>query len=147
MATEWERELREAVGSRSTLTSGPPPKLTNHLELVRQALQSNPLPPGRGDHLLVMSKDTTEWFCLRHSVGIGTSAENGLQLASAYVSRQHCFPQRTDAGWLLQDVGAKNKIYVNAQDTHKRLLRNGDVIRLGDVTLIFIAEPDNELSQ
>lgn len=146
MAIEWERELREAAASRSTLTCAPP-KLTNRLELVRRALEANPLPDERGDHLLVRTQDGDRWHSLRHSVGIGTSDENDLQLTSAYVSRKHCFLQRTDAGWLLQDVGAKNKIYVNGQDVRKRLLRNGDIIRVGDVTLIFVAESDAELNQ
>ena len=68
---------------------------------------------------------------------VGRGAENGLRLEDDdFVSSRHArFEPRTDGLWV-EDVGSTNGTYVNgARVTSARLLREGDVVRIGQTDL------------
>lgn len=134
-----ENRLRDAVRQRTTLAYDLPGNAQKVLGVVREALSRNPVPDPDVDHLLVQRGSTEQWFALTQSIGIGASAENDVQLDSSYISREHCLLEKTDAGWLLRDVGSMNKVYVNGEETKERLLRDGDIIQLAEFSLMFLA--------
>jgi pSer/pThr/pTyr-binding forkhead associated (FHA) protein len=55
------------------------------------------------------------------------------------VSRPHCRFHRTDEGWTVMDLGSANKTFVNKEEILgvPRLLKDGDVLILGETTLLF----------
>lgn len=68
-------------------------------------------------------------------IGSGASAASSLVVADAAVSRQHCRITATPRGLVLEDLGSRNGTFVNGQRlTAAHLLRDGDVIALGNLT-------------
>lgn len=70
---------------------------------------------------------------------IGRLQENTISLNDPKCSRLHCELTRTrDGRWTLHDMNSANGTFVNDRRlTHERCLADGDVIRIGDVELIF----------
>ena len=136
-----ENEFRRAEGARSTLTQQLPAETKRRLDVVRLALRDNPVPDDPGDHLLVRQKGTSEWWPLRHEITIGADPGNDMVLESIYVSGRHCRIAGTDDGWVVRDLGSKNRVFVNGKEASEHLLKDGDAIQLGDVTMLFILRP------
>jgi serine phosphatase RsbU (regulator of sigma subunit) len=64
----------------------------------------------------------------------------------ASLSRSHLLFERTDEGWAAQDLGSKNKTYLNgSQLTGKRLLHPGDRLNAGHLA-ISLVDADAESS-
>lgn len=86
----------------------------------------------------------TRWFLLdRDRVTLGRMAECDLSLSDHTVSRQHAELTRTEEGWSIRDLGARNGVSVNGERIQAARLSSGDVINLGLFQLIF----EEELSQ
>jgi hypothetical protein len=69
---------------------------------------------------------------------IGRGGENDIVVASTLVSRRHAEIAWDGAHYVLTDLGSTNGTFVNAQRvTGPHPLRHGDVITIGDLTLVF----------
>ena len=69
---------------------------------------------------------------------LGSVAGNTIVLADPAVSRKHAGIRRgTDGLYELADLGSTNGIYVNGHRMPKKVLEEGDVIRVGNSELIF----------
>ena len=79
---------------------------------------------------------------------IGRSPENGICIADASVSSRHASIVRTADGFVLEDNQSRNGTFVNGERLHdRRLLADGDLIRLGKVILTFnVARQNDERS-
>ncbi len=55
-------------------------------------------------------------------------------------SRRHAVVEDRPEGLLVRDCGSANGIHVNGARVHTAILRPGDTVRLGDVTLTLMAE-------
>lgn len=95
---------------------------------------------GRPAHLVVLESPalttgtTVELTAPTH---VGRGAENGVQLdGDDFVSSRHArFEPRSDGLWV-EDAGSTNGTFVNgARVTNARLLRPGDVVRIGQTDL------------
>lgn len=75
---------------------------------------------------------------------IGRSADNDLVLAGPQVSRVHAL---LDAGGQdaveISNLASTHGVYVNGEKVESRELRDRDVIRIGDFTLVYV-DPDPE---
>ena len=69
---------------------------------------------------------------------IGRNTKAGLPMMRSWVSRDHCRIIKVEADWQVEDAESQNGIRVNGEKTDKRLLRNGDIIQVGKVSLVFI---------
>lgn len=58
------------------------------------------------------------------------------------VSRLHAELQIRDDQWLLMDLGSRNGTVVNGRRIRQHPLRDGDRLKLGDVSLLFVAADD-----
>lgn len=76
---------------------------------------------------------------------LGRDAECDITLASRNVSGNHCSLLSEKAGVKLVDLGSTNGSFVNGKRVKKKLLKNGDAITLGDVTLRYIEEANAQL--
>jgi pSer/pThr/pTyr-binding forkhead associated (FHA) protein len=76
------------------------------------------------------------------TITIGRAVENDIVITSKRVSREHARVRRE--GWrvMLEDLGSTNGTFLNDQRVLAPMaLRDGDQIKIGDVTLIF-RDPD-----
>ena len=69
---------------------------------------------------------------------IGRERDNDLVINHATVSRHHAEIVSTDAGFEIIDKGSANKVIVNGQFFQRKMLRDGDIIGLGEVVITFI---------
>ena len=69
---------------------------------------------------------------------IGRTAANVIALSDGSISSTHACVVRTAEGFVIEDLGSRNGTFVNSEKiTGKRLLADGDVVRLGKVLLTF----------
>lgn len=82
-------------------------------------------------------------------ITIGRSKDCDICLESAQVSRIHAslhYLGGKNGQWIIVDRKSKNGIFVNGQSVSKKYLEKGDVIKIGDCTIIyheFDLEPGN----
>jgi transcriptional regulator with AAA-type ATPase domain len=74
--------------------------------------------------------------------GAGRTAERGggrltLTVPDGHMSSKHARLSKTEAGWLLEDQGSKNGVWVGTDRKDRVLLEDGDVIRVGHTVLLF----------
>ena len=75
------------------------------------------------------------------SVTIGRGPENDIVLANdPRTSRQHAEIKQRDGEFLVVNLSSKNFIMVNGQGTESQVLKQGDVIQIGESELRFSAE-------
>jgi len=80
------------------------------------------------EHDVVLSGD---------EVTVGRLAECQIHIADANVSRRHAAFIRLDDGWAVVDLGSTNGTRVNGEPVKHRRLRDGDVIEIGLVRLVY----------
>lgn len=68
---------------------------------------------------------------------IGRVPECQVIIEDGRLSRRHCELVRTEKGYKVVDLGSRNGTWVNRESVRERLLEHGDVIRIGDSTLIY----------
>jgi serine phosphatase RsbU (regulator of sigma subunit) len=87
---------------------------------------------GREERRFVLERDST---C------IGRSADNDLAIPDLSLSREHARVLRRDDLYFILDRGSRNGTFLNDRPVKGELaLRDGDVVRLGETTLIFREE-------
>jgi hypothetical protein len=83
-------------------------------------------------------------YSLEHgrSLTIGRDASNAVALPSQFVSKRHALLSWTARGVRIEDQDSANGLSVNGLTVHAAQLSGGDVIQIGDQTLVF--ETDNQ---
>ena len=79
----------------------------------------------------------------KDSFTIGRRTGNDLRLVGADISREHAEIARTDTGFLLRDRQSRFGTYINGLQVSEQLLKNGDLIRLGQsggVEMAFLVD-------
>lgn len=88
--------------------------------------------------LLIVRRDPTKRYDLQAETDIGRTQNNTIVLADATVSRQHARIRLQDDKFMLFDLGSANNTFVNGQKVEQpRALADGDVVRFGEVELVF----------
>lgn len=105
-----------------------------------------------------MSEPVAEWphielpdgssVSLGDALRIGRTSSNQLALDDGLVSRHHASIQRIgDSFWVI-DLGSSNGTFVNGQQIiQPSRLNNQDVIRIGNVALVFRQPPESLLAR
>ena len=98
-----------------------------------------------------LSWDTREGrkeHCLGAVTRIGRTADNDVCLPEAGVSASHAQIVREGLQWVLEDLGSKNGSFVNDEPRTRCALRDGDVVGIAQVDLVFReAEPEAMASE
>jgi hypothetical protein len=69
---------------------------------------------------------------------IGRAPDNSIAIADGSVSSNHARILRTPEGFVLEDLQSRNGTFVNGEKvSDKRLLSDGDLIRLGKIIMTF----------
>jgi pSer/pThr/pTyr-binding forkhead associated (FHA) protein len=74
------------------------------------------------------------------SLTVGRDASNAVVLDSPFVSKRHALVSWTARGVRIEDQDSANGLSVNGLTVHAAQLSGGDVIRIGDQTLVFEAD-------
>jgi len=61
---------------------------------------------------------------------IGRAADSSIVLKTKQVSSKHALLSYTNSGWVLEDMGSTNGIYINGAKVQQRLLQDDDVIHI-----------------
>jgi Nif-specific regulatory protein len=70
---------------------------------------------------------------------VGRHEENDLRLLDRHVSRRHLVFESEAAGLAVVDLGSKHGTLINGEPGIRRLLQDGDELRLGKVSLRYFA--------
>ena len=92
-----------------------------------------------GPRLCVVSNDQKgRIYPLGIHLTIGRGINNDIVTADARASRLHATIERAgpNTGWVLHDPGSTNGTFINGQQVSRADLRDGDLIQIGDFTLI-----------
>jgi len=92
---------------------------------------------------LVFQDETKKRYPITNTIWrIGRGTDNEMTLRDSSVSRRHAEIDR-DKGdvFTIIDLGSLNGIYVNNKKTDKQILREGDIIEIGDINLRFTLLP------
>jgi hypothetical protein len=85
---------------------------------------------------------------LEETATIGRTPANTIALRDASVSAKHARIVRDAKGFTIEDVGSRNGTFVNGEKlTEKRLLAEGDLVRLGKIILTFNLASDIQRRQ
>ncbi len=76
---------------------------------------------------------------------IGRHASADIRLPDLSVSRYHAILTVSDGIWTITDIGSKSGVFVNGTLVTERILRENDVINLGNKRLIFRRRRDNNV--
>jgi hypothetical protein len=71
---------------------------------------------------------------------MGSVAGNSIVLADPAVSRKHVGIRRTGKLFEIADLGSTNGVYVNGHRVPKKVLSQGDIVRVGNTELVFKLE-------
>ncbi|HEX2909299.1 MAG TPA: FHA domain-containing protein [Chloroflexia bacterium] len=93
-------------------------------------------------YIYIVIRNGQRYLFEGEEVTVGRGQGNDIVIDSNSISRQHARLQKTVAGVFVQDLGSTNKTFVNnVQADGPVLLRDGDVLRFGDVEADFKLEP------
>ncbi len=85
---------------------------------------------------------------LEETSTIGRTGSNTIALPDSSVSARHARVVRTAEGFTIEDVGSRNGTFVNSEKlADKRLLAEGDLVRLGKIILTFNLAADQQKKQ
>lgn len=77
----------------------------------------------------------------KSKINIGRSADSDLRFDNSSVSVHHAtIHRRSDGNFVITDLRASNKVYINGKRAEHSVLVNGDVIEFGEVRLRFVRD-------
>ncbi len=77
-------------------------------------------------------------FAFNDQISIGRGSDNDIVIPERYVSHHHTVIFRRGSQYVIEDLGSMNHTYLNEQILKgSAYLKQGDVIRVGFVTLKF----------
>ncbi len=93
-------------------------------------------------YIYLMVRNGPRYLFEGEEATVGRGQVNDIVIDSNSISRQHSRLQKTVAGVVVADLGSTNKTFVNGvQADQPALLRDGDLIRFGDIEVDFKLEP------
>jgi pSer/pThr/pTyr-binding forkhead associated (FHA) protein len=68
---------------------------------------------------------------------VGRSLQATISIDGGGVSRQHLSLRRNGPEYTVQDLDSANGVFLNGVKTHSAVLREGDVLQMGDVVFVY----------
>jgi len=96
---------------------------------------------------LLISPSGDKFEITKARTTIGRSEENDLVIDNLLMSRQHAVIQIKDAGHVIKDLESNKGTYVNGNRIEEQTLISGDVLTLGDISMIYMVENNNKSTQ
>jgi hypothetical protein len=100
--------------------------------------------PTPGRHLAVEDGDDVVLVALDRAVlHLGRSPSADIVLDHVTVSRRHAVLSEENGRYVLLDDRSRNGVLVNGERVGRSVLRNGDVIHLGEVIMRYVEVPED----
>ncbi len=140
MDNELKQKISEEYGLPTSFMTQPPRDVEDRIQSLLKILLTHP--PREDDNacLLVKSKSETRWQTLDNPYTIGCHPDSSLQLLDKYISQRHCEIRKSDNIWIIEDLGSTNGIYINQTKLARKVLRDGDMIQIGGILVIYLGE-------
>lgn len=90
---------------------------------------------------------TTGFLVKNDITTIGRTDDNNLPLKDIKISRAHCQIVKTPSGYKIVDLNSGNGTRVNNEKIKERVLQDKDLIKVGDVQIVFDATESSSASQ
>ena len=84
-----------------------------------------------------VGNDSFAYTMTKTRITLGRLPDNDVVLDNGRVSRRHAEIAFTGNGFEIVDMGSTNKVIVNGQLLERSVLKNGDIIGLGEAVIIF----------
>ena len=68
---------------------------------------------------------------------VGRSLQATISMESGGISRQHFSLNKKGSEYACTDLNSSHGVFLNGIKTHSALLREGDVIQIGDVIFVY----------
>jgi pSer/pThr/pTyr-binding forkhead associated (FHA) protein len=89
--------------------------------------------------VITIDGEPFDYPIVKKHMTIGRSHGSDIRIASHFVSRLHAKISSNGEATIIEDAGSKNGLVVNAERVRRRVLRDGDVVSLGDeLSLRFV---------
>jgi hypothetical protein len=89
--------------------------------------------------LLCLTGEAPKRFALtKKTMTLGRGAQCDLQLLTHFVSREHARLTITDGTVMIEDLGSRNGVYVNAVRVDRHALQQGDLLTIGETQFRFM---------
>lgn len=120
-------------------------RLENQLAQVQQLLRDANLPKTADSSMLILAQPDGRSRPVEFTsefLSCGSAEDNDILLQSAYASRHHCELRAFHDEWVLRDLDSRNGTFVNGNRCQQIVLKDGDLIEIGDVKLCFVTPLD-----
>jgi pSer/pThr/pTyr-binding forkhead associated (FHA) protein len=98
--------------------------------------------------LLTFNKSVLKVFQSdRAEITIGRNIKNDLQIDNLAVSNFHARIERSQDGYVIEDLDSTNGTFINAERISKYALRDGDIATIGKHSLTFLLEGGADVSR
>ena len=87
--------------------------------------------------VFIDGKNMGNAMVLQDSTTLGRLPENGIPIPHASVSDRHATIVRGEGGWKILRATPESRIVVNGQEISEQVLKHGDVLTLGQMSLVF----------
>ena len=88
--------------------------------------------------VMIQGEEQTRYPIFKDEVTIGRSKRADIRVNDHYVSRVHAKIRTLESETVLEDVGSKNGLWVNAEPCARCTLHDGDLVSVGEVQLRFV---------
>jgi uncharacterized coiled-coil protein SlyX len=89
--------------------------------------------------LVCLTGDAPKRFVLtKRTLTVGRSPQCDLQIMTHFVSREHARISLIDNTAVIEDLGSRNGVFVNAVKVNRQRLQQGDLITIGETQFRFI---------
>ena len=83
----------------------------------------------------------TEFKISGECISVGRSPQCDVFLNDMTVSRDHAAIVRTPEGYKIEDHGSYNGVWINNVNVTEGILRDGDILQIGQFCLLFSSKP------
>lgn len=131
-----------AVIGRSAQRKKGKPASIHRLEVVRSDKSAGTRAPdsGRSERMMIALKGARQrkYRIEQGTMTIGRGKENDIRLRHHFISRYHAQILTDADGSIIEDLGSKNGVLVNAEPVDRRRLQDGDLVDIGEMQFKFI---------
>jgi anti-sigma regulatory factor (Ser/Thr protein kinase) len=89
---------------------------------------------------IVLTNKLVEYYDLDRRLVLGRGKTADILLLDPAISREHSIVEKDEEEFVVSDLGSSNGTFVNDDQITRRILKEGDIIRIGTKVIIFTRE-------
>jgi len=118
------------------------PASIHHLDVRRSKnlarRRTKPVKTGNRFIVALDGQPNNEFLIEHGTITIGRSPGNDICLRHHFISRNHAKILTDGTGSVIEDLGSKNGILVNAEPVQRQRLQDGDLVHIGEMQFKFV---------